>query len=198
MNWLLHPMTETSIKSVDWYWLRHAPTGVRGRFNGRGDVPALTPIGTVPDLPTGAVWLTSPLLRCRQTAAHLKPPADELRVVEAFVEQDFGDWEGRGYDDPAIRDHAAFWADPGRVAPPGGESFADVLARIRPAIAREIDGATGPIVCVSHAGVIRAALALALDLDANSALRFHIAPLSTTKLTWFDSGAWQVDWINRT
>ena len=55
---------------------------------------------------------------------------------------------------------------------------------------------------VTHGGVIRAALALALDLSAETALRFSIDNLSITRVDHIDTGVgtplWRVIAINRT
>jgi alpha-ribazole phosphatase len=63
--------------------------------------------------------------------------------------------------------------------------------------------ATGPVVVIAHAGVIRAAVALALELTPVQALRLQIEPLSLTRLCRFqlpDDGedVWDVRCINQT
>ena len=77
--------------------------------------------------------------------------------------------------------------------PPGGESFADVCARVAPALAALPGGRTA---IVAHAGVARAALALALG-SPGLGLAFEVAPLSLTVLRRHPGG-WSVACVNRT
>jgi alpha-ribazole phosphatase len=52
------------------------------------------------------------------------------------------------------------------------------------------------VVLVVHSGTVRAALAVALDIAAESALRFVIDPLSLTRLDRLENG-WRVVGVNR-
>jgi alpha-ribazole phosphatase len=79
---------------------------------------------------------------------------------------------------------------------PGGESFADMAARVIPALealAAEAAG-EGPVAVVAHAGTVRAGLALALDA-LPAALAFEVAPLSVTRLRCL-GGAFSVVSVN--
>ena len=106
---------------------------------------------------------TSPLLRARQTAAAVATATGlEPFVLEDLAESARGAWEGRTLadleaEDPALV--AAFRAgDPG-FAFPGGESTQAQVARTRAALERIAAGPL-PAVAVTHAGTIRAALAI--------------------------------------
>ena len=69
------------------------------------------------------------------------------------------------------------------ITPPGGESFADMVARVTPAL-RDLAGEAlnlGPIAVVAHAGTIRAGLAMAFG-DVPAALAFEVEPLSVTRI----------------
>lgn len=200
-----------------WWWIRHAPVAApAGRLYGRSDVAAdisdtdsLAALAAA--LPDRAVWLASPLQRATRTAEALLAAGGrentECRAEPEFMEQDFGAWEGRGYDTIA----ADFWDDPAGNRPPGGESFVDLVARVAAAIGRWNGEARGRhIVAVAHAGVIRAALAHALAPAlapdhggaAAEALRFAVDPLSLTRLEHFveksgERTAWSVVCVNR-
>ncbi len=172
----------TPLHPSDMILIRHAPADHGGRLWGRGDPPAILP----PEGQLAALrqWLApcalvaSPALRCRQTAEALfpgrAPDCDpDLR------EQDFGAHEGLRFQDlpdlgPLPRAALADYAGP------GGESFADLHARVAPALAR-IASITGPVAIVAHAGTIRAALGEALG-QASQGLAFDVAPLSVTRL----------------
>ena len=113
-----------------------------------------------------------------------------------FAEQDFGAWIGHRHDDLAAAGGAAyaqFWRDPARSIPPGGESFADQVARVRRGLDR-ID--PGSAILVVHSGTIRAALGIALGIEPRAALRFVIDPLSLTRIDRLD-GTWRVMGVNQ-
>ncbi|WP_284198697.1 histidine phosphatase family protein, partial [Azospirillum oryzae] len=157
-------------------------------------------------LPADALWLTSPLRRSRQTAQALwsrNPRLADTAVVEpALAEQDFGEWEGISHDTAALRDAEAaarFWRNPARNAPPGGESFATVMERTAAALRRLTDLHAGrDVVAVIHAGSIRGALALVLDLTPEAALRLRIDPWSLTRIDHHHTGtgSWSVGGVN--
>ncbi|WP_118133209.1 histidine phosphatase family protein [Oceanicella sp. SM1341] len=149
--------------------LRHFPTewNDEGRLQGRTDVP-LSPasraeIATL-RLPEG--WdevpvVSSPLSRAVETARAMAG-AREIRTDARLVEMDFGGWEGAVSDDLVADPEVAFgpvetWT--WHLRPPGGESPAEMAARLQPAMA-EI-AVAGPALVVCHRGVIRCLLAQA-------------------------------------
>jgi alpha-ribazole phosphatase len=191
------------------FWLmRHAPVPCPfGRIHGRLDVAC--DVSDEDDfrllarrIPVGPALVESGLIRCRQTAGALEaaglllPPP---QVEPELAEQDFGRWQGRSWQElEAAKDAdlAAFWLDPAGATPPGGESFAAMIARVGPAIERLAAEHTGrDVLCIVHAGTIRAALARALGLEPAQALRFAIQPLSLTRLDTTGDG-WRVECVN--
>jgi alpha-ribazole phosphatase len=141
--------------------------------------------------------ITSPLQRCTGTLERLVEygfAPGEIITSAAIIEQDFGLLEGTPYDQtrfPDNPDEIAVWR------PPGGESFADVVARVREFFGQLMADHAGKTICIlSHAGVIRAALAIALDLPLGRGLNFTIAPLSMTATRRTADNAWQIDHIN--
>ncbi|CCG08177.1 histidine phosphatase family protein [Pararhodospirillum photometricum] len=198
-----------------WWWVRHGPVpGLKGRILGRSDVACDTSdldalIILADRLPPGATLLVSPLLRARQTAQALENAGALLQPAEEeddLREQDFGTWEGHAWTelmtreppDPAV---TTFWSDPAREAPPEGESFAQVMARVAHVVetwSERMDG--GDVVVVGHAGPIRAAVAQALDLSPAAALRLGIDPLSLTRIDRHAGPprGWSVQCVNET
>ena len=98
--------------------------------------------------------IASPALRCRRLAEALAArDSVELQFEPRLWELDFGDWEGLPWAEIG-RDNSDRWAgDPWRIAPPGGETFAEVHARVGAVIAEVVPGTA--LVC--HAGPIRVA-----------------------------------------
>jgi broad specificity phosphatase PhoE len=103
---------------------------------------AVTLVAELDELPHDELRLiSSPALRCRQTAAPLGgalgiPPSSEV-VEPALIEIDYGAWDGLTADECRARDpkvRAAWEADPYATRCPGGESGADVSARAFPVL----------------------------------------------------------------
>jgi alpha-ribazole phosphatase len=180
-------------------WLiRHAPVaGTKGIIHGVdapadiGDQAALATLRM--KLPETAACFASPSVRTLETAAALGlRPSAELK----FSEQDFGQWTGRRHDDLAREFGSAyhdFWKMPASSKPPGGESFAGQIGRVREGFANL---PAGDVILVVHSGTVRAALAIALDLSPEAALRFAIDPLSLTRIDKVADG-WRVVGVNR-
>lgn len=179
-------------------WLiRHAPVdGPRGVIHGPdapadvSDAAALAALRA--RLPANAAVVCSPARRTFETALALGlSPLKE----PTFREQGFGAWTGRRHSELAMELGAAyedFWRAPASNRPPGGESFTDQIARVGTGLAAL---PSGDAILVVHSGTIRAALAIALDLAAGSALRFVIDPLSVTRIDRLGS-SWRVVAVN--
>jgi len=184
-----------------WWWVRHAPViGVDGVIYGCEDIPCDTSDGErftslAAILPADAVWLTSNLSRTRDTAAAIFAAGMAgagPRIEPDLAEQNFGRWQGRRWADvKSIGDpvYDAFWRAPAVTAPPGGESFADLIARVDAAIARLTrEHAGSDIVAVAHGGTVRAAVAVALGLPPINALAVKVDTLSLTRLDHIPDG----------
>ncbi|MET4698283.1 alpha-ribazole phosphatase [Constrictibacter sp. MBR-5] len=190
---------------VSWIWLRHLPAaGTEGTLCGRLDPPIAKPdpartAALAASLPTTAQVLSSPLARCRQTMAAIRaaggPQADPDPAPE-FLEQSFGDWEGRRYADiPAL----SSWTihDYAEKAPPGGESFAAMCARVAGGIeGHNAVGSDVPLIVCTHAGVIRAALAHALDMPPAKAQAFAVDCGSITRITCLGPAGRRIEQVN--
>lgn len=169
------------------FLIRHPPPRIDpGVCYGRLDVEAIDPAGAAarlrPLLPAGVPVCCSPLRRARILAEALHPaPVIDARLAEI----DFGEWEGRRWDDI---DRAALtaWADDllGFV-PPGGESVAALQARV---LAFAATLATWPadsaLALVTHGGVLRALLGhwLRLPVAEWTRLQFAFARVSAVEL----------------
>jgi alpha-ribazole phosphatase len=100
--------------------------------------------------------VTSPARRCRLTAAAI---AGHATIDPRLLELDFGAWEGQPWDTVPRRDLDRWAADPLGFAPPGGETGAALVGRVRgfhdDLLARARD-----CVVVSHGGPLRVLAAL--------------------------------------
>ena len=118
----------------------------------------------------GSVVWTSPRLRARETAAAL---SNDAHVDDDLRELDFGDFEGRAYDEIATSEpeiYRAWMETPTRVRFPGGESWDDLKTRTLRSFARiETD-----VVAVTHGGVIRAALSAWLGIPDEAIFRVDV------------------------
>jgi alpha-ribazole phosphatase/probable phosphoglycerate mutase len=113
---------------------------------------------------------SSPRVRALETA---QPLAAEVHVDDRLREIDFGEFEGRTYEEIARTEPELFraWMEtPTQVRFPGGESYADVRRRALAAY-DEIRAAHDCAVVVAHGGVIRAGLAAWLGMPDESIFR---------------------------
>jgi len=171
--------------SAPLYLLRHGPTAAsqKGAPLGRMNLP-VSPEGA-------ALWpkvksellalgiqrvLTSDLDRARQHALDLGIPA---LVLPLLAEQAFGEWDGVPWSE--ISDSEAFFADPVKQVPPGGESFVRCAERallgLQGALAED-----GPTLVLAHGGPLRAILAHFLGLSLERALDLAWQPFGLSAL----------------
>jgi alpha-ribazole phosphatase len=151
------------------YLIRHArPEGIEGVCYGRQDVPvsaaatARAALAVRAQLPTQilatAPLYTSPLIRCTLLARALtvaQPPV----ISPELLELDFGTWEGSAWND-IPRTELDCWAqDPWHYSPGGAESASRVAARFRRWLEHLRERRLETVVAVTHAGLIRVALA---------------------------------------
>lgn len=144
--------------------LRHGSTGRDGYLDGRTDPPliaqAIDPMRAYMGTPWSRV-ISSPRRRALDTATALVAGADVFCEIHPdWAELDFGDWDGCHFDDLPAAELAGFYEAPDQVVPPHGESWAAFAARIEAQLQRLLDEdeAGGPVLVVSHAGVLRLAL----------------------------------------
>ena len=197
-----------------WWWIRHAPVVVdEGRIYGQTDVPcdcsdARVFSGLAALLPRKAIWITSHLARTQQTAQAIWAAgnfetAPEFQQDKDLAEQNLGDWQGLDRREFLMNRHQepdSFWYASAEERAPNGESFVDLLTRVRAAIARVTKAHQGSdIVATAHGGTIRAALAIALGLPPRGGFAFMIDNCSVTRLDHYQgkqSSGWRVKMVN--
>jgi ribonuclease H / adenosylcobalamin/alpha-ribazole phosphatase len=184
--------------------VRHGATSLslEKRFSGTGgqDLP-LDEVG-VAQAHSVAEWVrghggiealvTSPLRRCRETAAHIGEVVGlEPQVVDSLRETSFGDWDGHTFAEvqekwPAELDA---WLSSTSVAPPGGESFDAVARRVRRARDRLIAEYPGQTVAaVTHVTPIKMLVQTALGAPLGAIYRMELSEGSVTTISWFPEG----------
>jgi len=115
--------------------------------------------------------ISSPLARARSTAAAFGQPVE---VDGRWIEYDYGSLEGvKVADVPA--DTWRRWATDADFAPPGGESYATLAARVVEACDELVLAMrTERIVVVSHVSPIKSAVAWVLGLPATAGNRYRL------------------------
>jgi probable phosphomutase (TIGR03848 family) len=143
-------------------------------------------------VPLAAV-VSSPLERCRQTAAAVLAGRDlEVQVDDRFGEARYGDWTGRPIKElvkeplwKVVQQHPSAAVFPGSE----GEGLAQTQSRAVAAV-REWNARLGPdavwLAC-SHGDVIKAVLADALGLHLDQFQRIVVDPASLSVVTYTDT-----------
>jgi broad specificity phosphatase PhoE/ribonuclease HI len=147
--------------------------------------------------------VTSPLVRCVQTADAIAARLGGVPVetVDGLAEVDFGRFEGLTAAEAREQyaEEYAAWLGSPDVAPPGGESFAGLTARLRRA--RESVLATHPeqtVIVVSHVTPIKTLVRLALDAPPAALFRIHLDPASLSQIDYFADGSSSLRLFNDT
>lgn len=181
--------------------IRHAQPKeeARGRCYGTLDI-GLSPRGrrhaqllahTLDRIPLAAIY-TSPRERAIETAAPLAAVHGLKAIVdEALRELDFGDFEGKTYDE-IERSHPELYRQwmqtPTLVQFPGGESYPRLRRRAlqaRDAIRARHPGET--VAVVAHGGVLRAMLAACLSMPDEAIFRLEQSYGAISIVDWIDS-----------
>lgn len=144
------------------YLMRHGEPVLAGRLLGRTDC-AVTAAGIAACVAQAeglAVEriVTSDLARARDCAAAIGTTTIDPR----WRELDFGAWDGLSPRDVDADALARFWDDPDGCAPPDGERWSTLVARVGAAIA---DLPSVPTLVVTHGGAMRAALSILCGFD---------------------------------
>jgi broad specificity phosphatase PhoE len=188
-------------RMVNWWWVRHGPTN-RTEMNGWTDVPAdlsdtaaLARLSAL--LPAGAPVISSDLARAVATADAIAAGRPRLPHDRDLREIHFGAWEARRVAEIEAEDGALlrrYLEAPGDVAPPGGETWNTLAARVDAAVDR-LTGMAGDVIAVAHFGPILSQVQRATGSPAAEVFTREIAPLSVTRIV-LDRG-WRLAGLNR-
>lgn len=181
--------------------VRHATAQGNGRFQGqrnvslaeagRRELPLL--VKKCSTYPVRVIY-SSDLRRASKTAEAIAHEFGlEVKIRSALREMSFGRWEGLSWKQVTSRfpRAARLWLEqfPQHTIP-GAESFGSFKRRV----VQEVRGIvrTNPgrcVVIVSHAGVIRVALARALGLPDRNLFRLEQGPCAVNVIDAFNDGA---------
>jgi broad specificity phosphatase PhoE/ribonuclease HI len=191
--------------------LRHGQTEhtPERRFSGRNDLP-LSRTGRAEVEAAAAraaelgieVVVASPLRRTRETAELVAASLDlPVEFDEDLVELDFGDLEGLTFEEATAKHPLAarrMMSDIS-VAAPGGESVADVGARVARARRRILSAHAGrTVLVVSHVTPIKLFLAAGLGVGEEVVHRVFLEAASLSTVTWSTDGRASVRLVNDT
>ena len=160
--------------AVELYLLRHGETRMNRerRYLGVTDVPldevgkaALMNLYQAGHFPAVDFYISSPLLRCLQSAQIMFPNQKPYSIDERLQERDFGSFEGQTYEELMKFPEYVKWLEgKGEDRPPGEEAQFEIQERIsaalkdilRTACSLELPEKSGPlkIGLVIHGGVI--------------------------------------------
>lgn len=142
---------------------------------------------------------SSPLKRClklaHQTQIHLE--ASTVNVDRRLMELNFGDWELKPWAD-IPQGIAGEWTDAHiQQSPPNGESYFELHVRAKEFFEEmQRVHSSQNLLVFSHAGVIRALIAEALNLPLTHAVKLNIDYGSVSKIT-VNGGIRSVGFVNR-
>lgn len=168
--------------------LRHASHDLAGRalagrmpglgLNAAGHAQAARLADWARGASIDAIHVT-PQPRTRQTAEPLAEALQlPLQVAPEFDEIEFGEWAGRSFQELHQTDAQRWrqWCDQrSQATPPGGEPFVQVAQRVQAGLSRLLREHPGQqVLVVSHADVIKAAIATQLGLSLDALERFEI------------------------
>ncbi len=186
---------------MDIYLIRHTQTATDpGLCYGQSDIALASSFADemaavhdkLPEFDEGCQVFSSPLIRCLQLAQTF---SDSVTTDDRLQELNFGDWEGQRFDaiEPEVLQH---WTDNFVTsAPPNGENFEDLYQRAGEFWQDLLDSKAKQVLVITHAGVIRALLARALNLPLANSFQLRIDSGSAHKLRLADDYLY-VEYIN--
>ena len=184
------------------FLVRHGPTHAKGMI-GWTDLPAdlsdTSALKRLNDyLPSDARVMSSDLVRTIETANAIEASRTRLPHDRGLREMHFGDWENRTFKEIAAEapDHIrTFYERPGDSAPPNGESWNMLRARVSPVIDSALKACDSDLIVVCHFGVVLSQLQRATGLRSYETFAQRIDNLSVTEVI-IEKATWRAGAIN--
>jgi alpha-ribazole phosphatase len=177
-NGSIHSKPRSNTKTTPIFLVRHLPPIVQaGLCYGQTDLLSdiISPCEQahlLAQLPAKAAVFSSPLLRCATLAQALFADI-AIQFNPLLKEINFGAWEMVPWNAIERAQLDAWAADNLYFAPPEGESFNDLCARVRLFVHNHLKRQE-PAIIVTHAGVIKAFLYLFAGMDVSSVVGFVV------------------------
>jgi probable phosphoglycerate mutase len=210
-NYLTDRLRSTEIPTFI-YFVRHGETVLTPtrKFSGTGALnPELMQDGldqaelvAAEAVKLGAdILIASPLNRTRQTAeAIARTTGLEIIFDEAWYELSFGSWDGKSIEEVKEEEPDAYqaWLNSTAFAPGGGESWDQATVRIEEALEKLVAEYPGKkIIVVTHNGVIKTAVRLAIGAPSEAVFHVDAAPCSISSISiWPSDGLRAVRSVN--
>ncbi|MFB7941404.1 bifunctional RNase H/acid phosphatase, partial [Streptomyces sp. NPDC056049] len=168
-----------------------------GRRQAAAVADALAARGTIQHI------VSSPLVRCRQTAEAVAARLGLDVVLEPGLrETDFGAWEGLTFAEVRERypeDMDAWLASPKAAPTGGGESFTTVARRVAATRDRLAEAHAGrTVLLVSHVTPIKTLVRLALGAPPESLFKMELSAASLSAVAYYADGNASVRLLNDT
>jgi len=181
------------------FLLRHGPADVEpGKLVGSTDVglngKGLERLaGLSRQLEDVGAWYCSPMLRTRQTLDVVQQHINirqEICYDDRLREIDFGRWEMQNFTDISNADPGLIdsWTEYTNFVFPGGEAVGAFCDRVETMLQLFMAHDAETIGVITHGGVIRTLICLALGISVQNYLLFDVQPASLTVLELFDKG----------
>ena len=184
------------------YLIRHAepdyPNGEKMCLGQKSDLP-LGETGLAQAALLGAAFrrvpleagYTSPLLRAKQTAAHVAG-SRPLHVLDSLIELDGGEWDGLPFAQLRAQYPQHFDRSASLSCPPGGETDESGLARARAALSLIEQSTKHCAAIVAHSGINRILLCSLLG-HPMSEKRMLKHGFAATGIIRYAGGVWTVE-----
>ncbi len=158
--------------------------------------------------------LTSPLKRCLSLAQNFsRETGKPIVLINAMQEMDFGEYDGRAFDDipyidPSCKDKGdseqkpwadleKFWQNPAEYSLPNAEQLSDFHQRVKHAWNTVLTKYKDEnILLTTHGGVIRMILADVLDLNWKNAKLFNQLHIGNASITHIHTSTFDTNTSN--
>ena len=117
------------------------------------------------------VVYSSPLTRCMKLANQI---SEDVIQDNRLMEVNFGQWEMKKWSDIPANELNIWMDEYVKTAPTQGESFFELSSRVVEFLSDLFDKNHEQVAIVTHAGVIRAAIAFVLGLPLENSFRLSI------------------------
>lgn len=139
------------------------------------------------------VVFSSPLQRCVKLGVEVFDAS--LKIREGLKEVNYGDWEGKTWEDINIAGDNLWMYQNINNCPPNGESFNDLKNRVSSVLEELMNLKEEKIAVVCHGGVIRSVLSLLLKTPLENTRSYHIHYVGFVKFINTDEG-WRLNDLN--